>query len=153
MRQPLSKEEQLARAARRLKEQIRVYGDLIRQGDRLGVIVARKDDRDKVHEYFEEDPSLRGKSKVIRAREENDDDYDPSFDADTPICILTVKGVKGLEFRAVHWLFADDLSYYYNLEHYYTVVTRAKTSLDVSYTEAMPEALARAHSESGVTPW
>jgi superfamily I DNA/RNA helicase len=152
-RQPLSKEEQLEKAANKLKEQIRVYGDLIKQGDRLGVIVALRADRDTVFEYLENDPLLSGKSKIIRARESSDDDYDPSFDQAAPICILTVKGVKGLEFRAVHWLFSDELRYFHNLEHYYTVVTRAKTSLDISYTNELPQTLARAHSESGVSPW
>lgn len=150
---PLSKDRQQAQAMAKLKEQIRVYADLIKEGDRLGVIVARKDDREKVFEYFQRDATLKGKSKIIRAREESDDDYDPSFDPDTPICILTVKGCKGLEFRSVHWLFCDDLSGYHNLEHYYTVITRAKTSLDIYYTNGLPQAIARAHSESGKIQW
>lgn len=152
-RQPLSKDRQLELTIEKLKEQIRVYGDLIRQGDRLGVIVALKNDRDIVLNAFERDPALRGKSKIIRAKEDRDEDYDPSFDSEAPICILTVNGCKGLEFRAVHWLFADELSYHHNAEHYYTVVTRAKTSLDISYTSTLPQILARAHSETGVTPW
>lgn len=152
-RQSLPKEGQLANSAARLKEQIRVYGDLIRQGDRLGVIVALKSDRDAAFDFFERDPQLNGKSKIIRARDSSDDEYDPSFDPEAPICILTVKGVKGLEFRAAHWLFSDELSYFHTLEHYYTVVTRAKTSLDISYTDELPQAIARAHSEDGVSPW
>ena len=151
--QALTKERQLEITVLRLQEQIRVYGDLIRQGDRLGVIVARKDDRDLVFNYFEGSQALVGKSKIIRSREDSDDDYDPSFDSEAPICILTVKGCKGLEFRAVHWLFADELSHRHTPEHYYTVVTRAKTSLSVSYTSALPQTLARAHSETGVTEW
>jgi superfamily I DNA and RNA helicase len=137
----------------KLKEQIRVYADLIKQGDRLGVIVAWKTDREKVYDYLEGQPALKGKSKIIRAKDDSDDDYDPSFDPDTPICILTVQGCKGLEFRAVHWLFSDDLSYHHNAEHYYTVVTRAKTSLDIYYTNVLPQTLARAHSQAGVSPW
>lgn len=149
----LSKEEQLKRLTERLKEQIRVYADLIRQGDRLGVIVARKSDRDLVFSCLEADMSLSGKSQILRAKQDSDDDYDPAMAADSPISILTVKGCKGLEFRAVHWLFADDLSHYHNAEHYYTVVTRAKTSLDITYTDVLPEILARAHAEPGVMPW
>lgn len=152
-RQPLSKERQLELTIQKLKEQVRVYGDIIRQGDRLGVIVARKNDRDVVLAALEADPALEGKVKIMRARDEQDDDYDPSFDSDAPICILTVKGCKGLEFRAVHWLFANELSYYHDAEHYYTVVTRAKTSLDILHTTALPQILARAHAEGGVTPW
>jgi hypothetical protein len=151
--QALTKDRQLEITGKRLREQIRVYGDLIRQGDRLGVVVARRDDRDFVLNYLEAIPALAGKSKIIRSKEGSDDDYDPSFDSEAPICILTVKGCKGLEFRAVHWVFADELSYYHKPEHYYTVVTRAKTSLDISYTNALPQILARAHSETGVTEW
>ena len=151
--QALTKGQQLEITGQRLQQQIRVYGDLIRQGDRLGVIVARKDDRDLVSNYLEEIPELAGKSKIIRSKEDSDDDYDPSFDSDAPICILTVQGCKGLEFRAVHWLFADELSHHHKPEHYYTVVTRAKTSLDICYTNALPQILARAHSGTGVAAW
>ncbi len=151
--QALIKDRQLEMTASRLQEQIRVYGDLIRQGDRLGVVVARKEDRDVVFNYLEAIPALAGKSKIIRAKEDGGDNYDPSFDSDAPICILTVKGCKGLEFRAVHWLFADELSHHHKPEHYYTVVTRAKTSLDILYTNVLPQTLARAHSEAGVTEW
>jgi superfamily I DNA and RNA helicase len=153
MQQALTKDRQLEIAALRLQDQIRVYGDLIGQGDRLGVIVARRDDREVVLSYLEAIPALAGKSKIIRSREGSDDDYDPSFDSEAPICILTVKGCKGLEFRAVHWLFADSLSHYHMSEHYYTVVTRAKTSLNIYSTNALPQVLARAYSGTGVPEW
>lgn len=78
---------------------------------------------------------------------------DPAFAPDRPICILTVKGCKGLEFRALHWLFSDELSHYHENEDYYTVITRAKTSLDIYHTERLPEVLARAHSEDGIASW
>jgi hypothetical protein len=146
---PLSGNSQMEQAAERLKDQIRVYGDLIRQGDRLGVVVAWKHKRDAVLEYFEQDPVLQGKAKIIRARGENETGYDPTFDADTPICILTVKGCKGLEFRAVHWLFCEDLDYYHDAETYYTVVTRAKTSLALYYYTSLPQGLARGFSGGG----
>jgi hypothetical protein len=150
---PMTKERQLEAAALKLKDQIRVYSGLIQQGDRLGVIVARKEDRDAVFEYFQRVPELTGKSKIIRSREEQDGDYSPSFDADAPICIVTVQGCKGLEFRAVHWLFSEELGKYHDNEHYYTVVTRAKTSLDVYYTRELPQTLARAHAPDGGDIW
>ena len=85
---------------------MRVYSDYIGQGDRLGVVVARRDDRERVLGYLELDPDLRGKAKIIRARGDQDDrGYDPAFHPDMPICILTIQGCKGLEFRALHWLF------------------------------------------------
>jgi len=150
---PLSPEKQLEKAAEKLGDQIRVYADLIQQGDRLGVVVARTDDREAVFEYFEQDSNLRGMSKIIRAREEGEDDYDPAFDNEKPICILTVAGCKGLEFRAVHWLCSERLSYYHTREHYYTVVTRAKSSLNIYYTTALPNELARAHAASSEELW
>ena len=61
--------------------------------------------------------------------------------------------IFGLEFRTVHWLFADKLSNYHKDEDYYTVVTRAKTSIDVYYTTSLPAVLAGAHAEDGVLPW
>lgn len=150
---PLPKAKQLELVAQTLEEQIRVYADRIKEGDRLGVIVALKKDRTLIHNYLEERKELKGKSKIMRAKDDTDDRYDPSFDADAPICILTVKGCKGLEFRAVHWLFCDESSHFHNPEHYYTVVTRAKTSLDIYYTDLLPQVLAKAHSESGVSQW
>src|SRR5262249_41774976 len=140
---PLSRDAQLQQAATLLRGQIRAYGDLIQQGDRLGVIVPRQDDRDLVYQYLEEDPELTGKSQIIRANtgDADDRDFNPAFDSSTPISILTVHACKGIEFRAVHWLFCEDLAWHYNHEHYYTVVTRAKTSLDLYFTTNLPEVL------------
>lgn len=149
----LPENKQMELMANKLEEQIRVYADRIQEGDRLGVIVAYKNNRARVLAYLNGRPKLRGKAKIIRAKEAGFDDYEPSFEADLPICILTVKGCKGLEFRAVHWLFCDDLSAFHNNEHYYTVVTRAKTSLDVYFTKTLPDVLARAHSEPDEKMW
>ena len=88
--------EQLNAAAERLTRQVRVYADLLAQGDRIGVIVARKDDRDVVFNHLSQDPSLKNLVQIIRAREPDETDYDPALDPDRPICILTVKGCKGL---------------------------------------------------------
>jgi hypothetical protein len=151
---PLSKDSQINQAIAKLKDQLRVYGDLIRQGDRLGVIVARTDDRDLVLRHLESDPDLSGRGQILRSRDgTEDDDYDPTLDPEVPICILTVAGCKGLEFRAVHWLFCEDLARYHTPEHYYTVVTRAKTTLDIYYTQRLPQELARAHAPSSSSIW
>jgi superfamily I DNA/RNA helicase len=150
---PLSKEEQMRRAAERLRDQTRAYADSLSAGDFLGIIVARKEDRTVVHRFLEDDPELEGKSQIVRARSDRDDAHDPSIQQDRPICILTVKGCKGLEFRAVHWLFCEQLSAYHHAEHYYTVVTRAKTSLDLYYGRRLPDTLARAYAPSGRGIW
>ena len=145
--------EQLKAATDRLKQQVRVYEDLLKQGDRIGVIVARTDDREVVFEHLSQDSNLKSLVQIVRARGAEENDYDPAFDPERPICILTVKGCKGLEFRTVHWLFSDSLSHHHGNEDYYTVITRAKTSIDVYYTEALPEILARAHAADGVLSW
>ena len=153
LRTPRTRTEQLNDVTERLKEQVRVYLDYIRDGDRIGIVVARREDRVEVLDHLEQDPNLRDKVQIVRARESGEAGYDPAFAPDRPICILTVKGCKGLEFRALHWLFSDELSHYHENEDYYTVITRAKTSLDIYHTERLPEVLARAHSEDGIASW
>ena len=148
-----SKESQLRSAADRLTQQVRVYANMLRQGDRIGVVVARTDDRQVVFDYLSQEPTLGKLVQIVRAREANESDYDPSFEPDRAICILTVKGCKGLEFRTVHWLFCDELSHHHGPAEYYTVVTRAKTGLDLYYTRSLPDVLARAYALEGVPPW
>ena len=150
---PQTREEQLDAATERLRQQVRVYADFIDQGDRIAVVVAKRADRKVVLDHLSQDPLLGNMMQIIRAREAEENDYDPTFDPARPICILTVKGCKGLEFRTVPWLFAEELSHHHGPEDYYTVITRAKTSLDVYCTEPLPEILARAHAEDGVVPW
>ncbi len=148
---PLARAAQIAAASARLRDQVRVYEDLIQQGDRLGVIVPRRDDREEVFKIFEQDPNLSGRSQVVRARDGTAEDrsFQTSIDTTKPILILTAQGAKeGLEFRAVQWLFSDDLQGVYTAEVYYTVVTRAKTSLDIYYTKNLPTQIAKAYSPS-----
>ena len=54
---------------------------------------------------------------------------------------------------AVHWVFAEELQHHHQAENYYTVVTRAKTSLDVYIGTALPGLLAKAHSDSDGSIW
>ena len=150
---PLTQLEQLNAATDRLKQQVRVYADFLTQGDRIGVVVARKAHREVVLEHLSKDPILQDLVQIVRARNAEETGYDPALDPLRPICILTVKGCKGLEFRTVHWVFADELSHHHRAEDYYTVVTRAKTSLDVYYTSTLPQILAGAHAADGVVPW
>lgn len=151
--QAQTRDQQLATVVQRLKQQVRVYADFINRGDRLGVVVGRTADRDVVFDRLSEDGDLRDLVQIVRAREAEETDHDPTLDPTKPICILTAKGCKGLEFRTVHWLFVDDLSHHQTDEDYYTVITRAKTSLDIYYTEALPDLLAGAHADDGVAPW
>lgn len=151
----LNRPAQIADAANRIKDQLRAYSDLIAQGDRLGVIVPRRDDRTAIFEAFEADPDLAGKAQIIKARSGTADDrgYNPAFDDQSPIAILTEKGVKGLEFRAAHWLFCDELAHYRTTESYYTVVTRPKSRLDLYYETDLPMKLAKSYSPPADTDW
>jgi superfamily I DNA/RNA helicase len=152
---PLTKAEQMNSAVLRLRDQIRVYADFIQQGDRIGVIVPRTADRELVMSYFERDSAMSGKSQIIRARsgEASDRNYNPTFDPNRPISIMTVQACKGLEFRAVHWLFCEELSSVFHSEHYYTAITRTKTSLDMYYSSTLPQELARAYSPPAKSIW
>lgn len=150
---PLSRQEQLSKLAERLRDQIRAYADLIQAGDYIGVIVAKRDDREIVFNYLEACKELKGKSQIVRARSSAEDDHIPTIRSDRPICILTVGGCKGLEFRAVHWLFCEELSRHHKPEHYYTVVTRAKTSVDLYYEYCLPQELAGAAPPSPGGIW
>lgn len=152
---PMPRAEQLASATARLRDQVRVYSDMIRQGDRLGVVVPRQADREAAYDAFEADPGLTGRSQVVRARDGSAEDrqFDTALDPDKPILIVTAQGSKGLEFRAVQWLFADDLQGVYTPEVYYTVVTRAKTSLDIYYNGNLPDQIAKAHAPEEKDIW
>ena len=142
---PLSKNDQLEQAADTLKQQIRIYDGFIQNGDKLAVVTARRDGRKQVFNFFEQDPDLQGKTQILRSPDANDDDFDPSLDPNIPICIMTVQACKGLEFRAVHWLFCEDLRWYHDNEIYYTIVTRAKTSLELYFSSHLPSTLAGAY--------
>ncbi len=150
---PAPKNAQLAEAGKNLKLQIRAYGDLIAGGDRLGVIVAKKAHRQEVLESLEAHDSLSGKCQIVRARElDEDSDYSPTLDPGKPILILTAAACKGLEFRAAHWLFCDEGNYHFKAETYYTVVTRAKTRLDMYFEKSLPARLAAAYAPP-LKPW
>ncbi len=150
---PLTKEEQITTAIKRLKQQIRVYADFIEQGDRIGVLVARRRQREEIYERLDEEPDLKNKVQIVRSRSERESKFDPILNPQCSVYILTLKGCKGLEFRTVHWLFADDLSYRYRNEDFYTGITRAKTSVHVYFTSSLPPVLARAHAPNEVLDW
>lgn len=138
-----------------LRDQVRVYGDLLSQGDKIGVVVPRKADREEVLSEIDAIQILNGSAQIVRARTGSTSDrgYSPEIDPEKPILILTEQGCKGLEFRALHWLFVDCDKHYRSDERYYTVVTRAKTSLDIYHSSELPQTLARAHAEPKEDIW
>ncbi|MGP4673624.1 UvrD-helicase domain-containing protein [Agrobacterium salinitolerans] len=134
--------------------QVRAYGDLLSAGDRLGVVVPKKDDRDDLFSALENNPDLAGKAQIVRARNgDEDDDHITAIDPERPILVMTEKGCKGLEFRALHWLFVDQNANRRTDELYYTVVTRAKTSLDMYHSSSAPPTIAKAYVKPAKDLW
>lgn len=88
---------------------------------------------------------LQGSKLGGRATLQSADDGYVSFDGDNPICVCTIHGAKGLEFRAVHILDAENMKKSsLNRNIAYTAVTRAKTSLSVYHTQPIPGYLEKA---------
>ncbi len=62
-----------------------------------------------------------------------------AFEADKPVCISTIHGAKGLEFRAVHMLDSENIKRSpLNRNIAYTGITRSKTSLSFYHSKALP---------------
>lgn len=114
--------QQLEVLARSLDLQLDTYND---PSDLIGIVVGRIDECDLVYDYLSGIPKFSGRCAVFHSAIEH-----RRFDEDCKICITTVQSCKGLEFRALHWLFADTVPYL-TRQKAYTVVTRAKTSLTV----------------------
>ncbi len=137
-----------------LLNQIRVYGDFLAAGEKLGVVVPRKKDREELLQLINENENLAGKAQIVRAWSGNSSDtHVVELDAGKPILIMTEKGCKGLEFRALHWLFVDRDVAHRTDELYYTIVTRAKTSLDMYHSSSAPAALAKAYAQPTKELW
>lgn len=137
-----------------LVTQFRAYGDLLAAGDRLGVVVPKKDDREEILAAIETNSDLAGKAQIVRARSgDGSDTHKTALDSTRPILIMTEKGCKGLEFRALHWLFVDQNVNHRTDELYYTVITRAKTSLDMYHSNSVPRTIAQAYAKPAKDLW
>lgn len=70
-----------------------------------------------------------------------------AFEPDKPVCICTIHGSKGLEFRAVHMLDCENIKKSSLNRHIaYTGITRTKTSLSFFYSNSLPAYLESALS-------
>lgn len=79
--------------------------------------------------------SVIGPSAILQSAE---DGYAP-FEDGKPICVCSVHGAKGLEFRTVHLIDAENIGkspLRRNIT--YTAVTRAKTSLGIYHSKSLP---------------
>lgn len=134
----LSRAQQVDELLDALDLQLDTYND---PGDLIGVIVHKKNDCDYVQEQLDE-TRFGDISRVFHS-----DVPDRRFEPGCRICIMPVQSCKGLEFRALHWLFVDDdpfLDSRDSRERAYTVVTRAKSSLTAYHNRPLPGYLAAA---------
>jgi DNA helicase IV len=121
-------EEQVDKALVELRTQMKAYPD-----EYLGVLCPTRASLKSVWSFIKGSP-LAGKA-VLQSAEEG---YVP-FEADKPICVCSIHGAKGLEFRAVHILQAEHMKKSpLNRNIAYTAVTRAKTSLSIYHSNPIP---------------
>jgi DNA helicase IV len=121
-RSHLSKEQQLSALVEALDVQLDTYNE---PTDLIGLVTWRKQDCDLIAEHLGE-TRFAGLTRVFHSDIEG-----RRFETGIRICVITVQSCKGLEFRALHWLFADEVPHFITRERAYTVVTRAKSSLTV----------------------
>jgi superfamily I DNA and RNA helicase len=136
----LSREEQIAKLFQALDVQFDTYNT---PGDLIGVVAWRKDDCDFISAKLRLSERFSRATRVFHSAVPG-----RRFDSDCRICVVTAQGCKGIEFRALHWLFADEPSYM-TRERAYTVVTRAKTSLTVYHEGPLHGSLAGAFPPPG----
>ncbi|WP_316191590.1 MULTISPECIES: AAA family ATPase [unclassified Bradyrhizobium] len=131
----LTRAQQIARLLESLDIQIDTYND---PNDLIGVVAWRTEDCDSLFEVLS-GTRFGPMAAVFHSAIQN-----RSFRPGCRICIVTVQSCKGLEFRALHWLFADEYGHYITRERAYTVATRAKSSLTVYHNRALAACLAGA---------
>jgi DNA helicase IV len=122
----LTLEEQVAKAIPRIETQLLAY-----PGEMIGVFCPRLEDLDAVRDQLAAS-ALSEEIHVQRAGAYS------SFSPDRQVVVSTTMGAKGLEFRAVHILAADNLKRFATQRNLtYTAVTRTKTSLSVYHQESL----------------
>jgi superfamily I DNA/RNA helicase len=109
--------------------------------DSIGIVCGRRDTRKELRERFN-NTDLADLVYVHGV------DRNPNF-LDRPIHVLTMHGVKGAEFRALHMFGIEELNdnLLRRTKLSYTAVTRAKTSLNAYKTGDTTKALESAFSE------
>ena len=120
---------QLENLRDRLVQQLVAYPD-----QTIGVIATRRSTRDEIAKF------LRSTELANGMFVQSEDDNDLAFDADRPIVVSTLHSAKGTEHRCVHFLATDDFPYY-TREKAFTLVTRAKTRLDVYHASTIEPSL------------
>jgi superfamily I DNA and RNA helicase len=134
-------QEQIANAASQIERQLRVFPD-----EMIGVLCPRVDQAVAAYEQLAE---LYGEGCLLQTAERG---YSP-FAESTRVCVSTIHSAKGLEYRAVHVIGTEalqDFSYRRNVA--YTAATRAKTSLSIHHSGALPDFIEGALADIGPRP-
>lgn len=133
-----SVEEQGRLIAERLHLQLRAF-----RGELIGVITPNRNEAKLIAEILAENGladllTIQVGQAYMQMRSER------------PICVSTVHGAKGLEFRAVHFAAAETVKSHGQSQKRlaFTAVTRAKTALAIYHDKAMP-----AYLNSAVAGW
>lgn len=113
------------------------------EDDLIGIVVHQQVECEFIADELEAVDKFRGKIGIFHSGIVN-----RRFDPNWKICVMTIKSCKGLEFRALHWLFADE-NPYLTRSAAYTIVTRAKTSLSVYHNGRVKSFLAGAFPSRG----
>lgn len=131
--------QQAEMIAERLERQLRVY-----RGELIGVFAPNRREAAEVASVLE----TMGYADHMTTQV-GDDGY-MEMDAARPVCVSTVHGAKGLEFRAVHFVAAETVVSHRDKQKRlaFTGVTRAKTSLTIYHDRPLP-----GFFESAVAPW
>jgi superfamily I DNA/RNA helicase len=121
-------EAQVAQTIVNLERQLKAYPD-----ETLGVLCPNRDILKKAAKLL-----LSSKLQASMVLQSSEEGY-VAFEPEKPICICTVHGAKGLEFRATHILEAEGLKKSsLNRNIAYMAVTRAKTSLSIYHSQPLP---------------
>lgn len=131
--------DQIKTAIQKIIKQLAVY-----PGQIIGILVPHREDVEKVVQQLHNFPGLAGKTTNAMSR-----DFDPTL----PVWVSTVHSSKGLEFRCVHVVAADQFAEFREHERRvaFTAVTRAKTSLTIYHDQPLhaffASALAKPNAE------
>jgi superfamily I DNA and RNA helicase len=141
VRSGLSRPDQLDRLVESLDLQLDTYNS---PNDLLGVVTWRMRDCEQIFRHLVDQPRF---AEITRLHHSGIQDR--QFDPGCKICVVTIQSCKGLEFRALHWMFADENEYFTTRDRAYTVVTRAKSSLTVYHDGALSAVLTGAFPPVG----
>lgn len=123
-----SREEQMNKLLANLDSQLKAYPE-----EQISIVTPKVEDVSHVVNFLQ---SSQHSSLVSSQRGANGE----GFDAASRIFVCTMHSCKGLEFRAVHFLFAEGIHKFGPTQKnlVYTVSTRTKTSFSVYYSGSVP---------------